>query len=453
MKYSSLFLYKVPPSVFLMLFMSNWVFSQNTLKINGGNLVASGNVHIVLNNTNFQNDGTFTQGTSTVHLKGNEPDAQSSIGGTNATTFYNLTVNKSANNAQLTQDITVTNDLTFTAGCLDIKNKTLNVTGNINYLATCFVKTSDVGVLKRSVGNTAVVFPVGINNITLLTLTNSGTADNFSVRVGNNVYANGLSGTIISSNVVNTTWYVTEEVTGGSTVNMTATWNGSNELTGFTRNNSYIQHYTSGAWQTTTGAAATGSNPYSISRNSITSFSPFAVASSGSPLPVELLSFTGKNTEGGNLLTWTTANETNNKGFDIERSNDGKTFGKLGWQDGQGNSKTPTSYTFIDNTPSVGLNYYRLKQWDFDGKYAFSKVIALNNDSKTALSVYPNPADEMLFVSTNQNKDMPYFLTNMLGQVVKTGVINTQATLDISSLISGTYFIKCNDVYVKFVKN
>jgi hypothetical protein len=178
-------------------------------------------------------------------------------------------------------------------------------------------------------------------------------------------------------------------------------------------------------------------------------------------LPIELLSFTGENTEGGNLLKWKTTSETNNKGFDVERSHQPPkgnipTWEKLGWQAGQGTTKTATNYTFTDQTPPLGaggLNYYRLKQVDFDGKQTYSKVIVLNNDSKMALSVYPNPTDDMLYVLTNINRDVPFIMTNMLGQVVKTGIINTQTTLDISGLLSGTYYIKCHEMYVKFIKN
>jgi hypothetical protein len=182
-------------------------------------------------------------------------------------------------------------------------------------------------------------------------------------------------------------------------------------------------------------------------------FTIFAAKGTEGALPIELLTFSGKNTEGGNLLTWTTASETNNKGFDIERSQDGKNFTKIGWVDGHGTTRVITHYNFMDNTSSVGIHYYRLKQWDFDGEYHFSKVIALNNDKQIRLTIYPNPTDGLLNILTNHEKEIPYSVSNMLGCVVKTGTVKAQVTLDVSELATGTYFIKCNDKVVKFVKN
>ena len=89
-------------------------------------------------------------------------------------------------------------------------------------------------------------------------------------------------------------------------------------------------------------------------------------------LPVELLSFEGKNTEGGNLLTWATANEVNNKGFDVERSTGNGDWETLGFV--KGNNKGST-YLFLDDKPTArfqtspsvrlpSVSYYRLRQID-----------------------------------------------------------------------------------------
>ena len=92
------------------------------------------------------------------------------------------------------------------------------------------------------------------------------------------------------------------------------------------------------------------------------------------PLPVELLSFTAIRRNDNVQLKWQTASETNNDFFNIERSEDGRHWQTLGKMDGAGNSSETLAYTWTDQSPLRGLSYYRLKQVDFDGRYAYSWV-------------------------------------------------------------------------------
>jgi Concanavalin A-like lectin/glucanases superfamily/Secretion system C-terminal sorting domain len=190
----------------------------------------------------------------------------------------------------------------------------------------------------------------------------------------------------------------------------------------------------------------------------VTGFSGFFVTASSTVLPIELLNFTGKNTEGGNLLTWTTANEKNNKGFDIERSSDSKTFEKIGFQAGHGTTNAANTYSFSDTYPVSFLNYYRLKQIDFDGKVEYSKVISIENKGKqTHLKVYPNPtAEGRISLEIPENTE-GVTIFNAIGQIIFQQQVKGQNLLpiDVSAWAQGVYFIKTNDNTegVKFVKN
>jgi Ig-like domain CHU_C associated/Secretion system C-terminal sorting domain len=186
---------------------------------------------------------------------------------------------------------------------------------------------------------------------------------------------------------------------------------------------------------------------------SVDGFSGFFVKTQSALLPVELLSFKGQYTEGGNFLTWKTASENNNKGFEIERSVDGQLFTKIGWLEGHGNSNILNSYSYLDKNPPQSINYYRLKQLDNSDKSTYSNVISLANEKIFTLKVYPNPANDVLSLSINQTGEYPYSITDMLGQIVKKGVIGEQSNINISTLSPGTYFLKCNETFVKFVKN
>ena len=161
-------------------------------------------------------------------------------------------------------------------------------------------------------------------------------------------------------------------------------------------------------------------------------------------LPVELLDFTGKNTEGGNLLTWTTANEVNNKGFEVHRLTINGQWLTLDFVATKGKA---AHYEFTDKAP-LSTSYYRLRQIDNDGKEVLSKVISIERKGNDKLKVYPNPVSNILTIETNSTSD--YQVINLLGQTVINGK-GAQA-IDVSALPKGNYCLKVGTQQVKFVK-
>lgn len=140
-------------------------------------------------------------------------------------------------------------------------------------------------------------------------------------------------------------------------------------------------------------------------------------------LPVTWYSFEGAAKEGYNEIEWKTASEENNEGFSIERSNDGLSFVEIGWANGNGTTTTQHAYTFEDNQPLEGVNYYRLKQVDFDGKFEYSEIISITSiatNVKEEIQLYPNPSREYVQVQTTSNDDPQMQLINVLaGQVIE----------------------------------
>ena len=162
-------------------------------------------------------------------------------------------------------------------------------------------------------------------------------------------------------------------------------------------------------------------------------------------LAVELLSFTGKTTEGANLLSWTTASETNNKGFQVERLNqETQDWDALGFK--TANQKA-SNYEFTDDAP-LSTSYYRLRQVDNDGHETLSKVLSVQRKNKEKLNVYPNPVSNVLTIGNAENED--FQIHNLLGQMVLSGK-NTQR-IDVSELPKGAYFLKIGTQQTKFVK-
>jgi len=99
------------------------------------------------------------------------------------------------------------------------------------------------------------------------------------------------------------------------------------------------------------------------------------------PLPIELLYFNGYKNEGFNLLEWSSATEINNDYYTIEKSTDGINWDILTTITGAGNSIVALRYTCQDESPKHQVNYYRLKQTDFDGQYKYHNIIAIDNSS------------------------------------------------------------------------
>lgn len=158
-----------------------------------------------------------------------------------------------------------------------------------------------------------------------------------------------------------------------------------------------------------------------------------------SSMPVTLVSFEGRSENNLTKLTWKTTSETNNKGFEIERSADARTFEKIGFVDGSGDSKEINTYHFTDLNPSV-TSYYRLKQLDYDGKFEYSKVISVKSGA-AIVKVFPNPAQDYLTISGISQKQ-PFSIVDGNGRVVIEGVVIDRQQINIRTLGAGRYVVR-----------
>ncbi|GAB1348092.1 hypothetical protein MASR1M107_03030 [Ignavibacteriales bacterium] len=111
-------------------------------------------------------------------------------------------------------------------------------------------------------------------------------------------------------------------------------------------------------------------------------------------LPVELTSFTALQSGETVVLDWTTATETNNLGFEVERSTDGLSFNKIGFVKGAGSTTDKQAYKFVDNSAPTGTIYYRLRQIDLNGEFAYSNSVEVDIATANTFSLqqnFPNP--------------------------------------------------------------
>ncbi|MBO9615553.1 MAG: T9SS type A sorting domain-containing protein [Dyadobacter sp.] len=164
--------------------------------------------------------------------------------------------------------------------------------------------------------------------------------------------------------------------------------------------------------------------------------------------PVTLISFEGKSQNDQTKLTWKTTSETNNQGFEIERSADARTFEKIGFVDGSGDTKENQFYHFTDVNP-LSMAYYRLKQLDYDGKFEYSKVIAVRA-GEGIVKMYPNPAQTELTVEGAAENEVVSVFT-LAGRPIVTGAKLSGGKFDVKDLKEGIYTIKIGDVAKKLL--
>ena len=161
-------------------------------------------------------------------------------------------------------------------------------------------------------------------------------------------------------------------------------------------------------------------------------------------MPVEFSKFLATAIKNTSILSFATASETNNAFFTIERSADGTSFDAIGEIKGAGNSNTTLSYDFTDERPFAGVNYYRIKQTDYDGQYSYSEIKSVRHKGISNVSITPRTTDGRLDITT-ELEDYTIAIYNVAGQEVKkmTGMSLDQS-ISIESLHAGVYFVKIN---------
>jgi hypothetical protein len=168
--------------------------------------------------------------------------------------------------------------------------------------------------------------------------------------------------------------------------------------------------------------------------------------SNNAPLPVTLTTFTAARRGSANELRWSTATELNNEGFAVERSGDSRRWSEIGWVEGHGSTQEPQRYAFTDVSPLEGLNYYRLRQQDYDGRYEYSPVVTVRRREASGFSVYPNPAQRQLWVQFERSTVHGQLrLLNARGEEVRAWhAAAVDGALDLAGLRPGLYALQWN---------
>jgi hypothetical protein len=417
---------------------------------------------------NYTNNSTTlpTFNPQTVYVfNGASPQTMSSS--TGGEIFTNLEIDNPSG-VTLNSQFTVSGVLTLTNGLLNTATGRVLALGtaastpggsNISYVNGPMVKK----------GNTAFEFPVGgggwfapIGISAPTTATNLITAEFFN--------ATPINPTSFNSPLTNVSvleyWTLSESVSTDVISNVTLYWQ-NGPLSGiynYTTPDLQVADYiTSGStWNDLGGTSVSGTFPGAgniTSSSSITGFTnlPITFGSTNvsiNPLPITLTDFTATYIQESNSVQvdWIVASQLNNKEFVIEKTLDGINYTEVATVPGAGTTPFSQSYSAIDNNPSTGISYYRLRQIDMDGNPTdFSPVsIMVGNNLVFSASLYPNPVVESAILNYKAENNEPVAVSifditgkevssNFFGQVVAG---ENNFNLNTSGLSRGIYFMQ-----------
>ena len=200
------------------------------------------------------------------------------------------------------------------------------------------------------------------------------------------------------------------------------------------------------------------SNPLEIDFPSVPDDNCFYTAAG--VLPVDLSRFSVTATEQGVLVEWETVRELNNDYFEIRHGTNHKEWEVIGEIQGAGTTEETVRYSFLDENPEPGDNYYLLNQTDYDGTRQMSQVAVVTVEgANNRLKIYPNPTSGNLTAVIDENADFPveisvFDATGRLLSVQET--YSSSETLDVSDLQNGFYYLQISDrkgtIAERFVK-
>ncbi len=413
-------------------------------------------------NNNTGGTNPFTEGVGVIKLIGT---TEQNVGGTSTTVFNDLEVNNTttAGGVTLTNIIYVANTLTLTDGVITTSSGSPLVmqAGSSSGAGSA---VSYVDGPMRKAGTTAFTFPLGNGGVwARLAIGTPSTNTTFEAQYINSSYNNtssmAVSPTPVLNNVSTIEYWNLTRYAGTGTATVTLYWENAARSAINNCTDLKLARWSGGAWENTFNTSGAGScsgtGAGSISSGAaMTSFAgPLTFGSllvdPTNPLPIDLVSFTAELRGSVVDLTWTTASELNNAYFTVEKSQDAVTFKKVVAVTGKGNSTSEMAYTATDYTPYFGFSYYRLKQTDFDGTYAYSDLVIVQNDKVMESSVFPNPVDGNSFnlrMNGVEGQTVLVTLYNSMGAQVyarpivqKTGAMT--ATITIPKLKPGLYIV------------
>jgi len=161
-------------------------------------------------------------------------------------------------------------------------------------------------------------------------------------------------------------------------------------------------------------------------------------------LPVTLKSFQAKRLENDVQVIWNTTSEKDSKSFEIQRSSNGLNWVEIGAVMANGNSEKEIIYTFTDQSPLKGQNFYRLKMVDLGGTFAYSRIVNVNIAGQDLVDPFPNPVTDKLNLRADLKKLSSIEISNVAGKRFYMSD-SAEQEINVKQFPSGVYMLKVND--------
>lgn len=417
--------------------------SAYDLTINAGAQVTITSTNTLDIFDNLSNSGTFSTNTSTVTLRGCTNNKNIVIA-SNPQTFHNLSVSNT-NGVELNGEFHIKGQGTLTTGIIDYQTASSVLIFDDNATVANASAVSFVRGKVRKDGNDAFIFPIGVGSLYKpLTITAPSVIDEFTASY---VYSSSAGiGTARASSIKTLSgceyWSLTHP--NGAMTKVTLSWNSGDCLPAseYVTDPTYLlvsywdgSKWTDSGQDNVTGTAASGE----VRSNTLASSGYFTLASNNfvNPLPVELADLKAETQRASVEVLWKTYSENDTHVFEVERADSTLQFSSIGTINAAGTSKQTLSYAFDDITPSQGLNYYRIKTVDLNGKAEYSRIVAAKYESENGLVLYPNPVKqgEQIHITRKQRL---VIIDPLKGTLIMD--VSNQSFIPTTQLKPGVYF-------------
>lgn len=428
------------------------------VSVNGDLILTSGTLDVTTGNYNITvkkniiANSTLNNRSNTVSVNGS---ALQTISGTNAITFYRLTVNNAAG-LQLQNAASVNNLLTFTNGLISTDNTnkltlgsaaTTTGANNTRYINGPLSKTfaSIANTFTYPIGGSGLYRPVilDISQSTASPTTYTGEMINGAPPTAT------LPPTLTS--VYSSRYYKVSKSIGANVTSASVTLSYDIEEGIISGPNTRVAQRNGGNWVDLGGSGSGNPSGNVRSTSNFTTFNEFVLADNTSALPVSLVSFKGVINSGIVKLQWVTNNEINIDHYQIEKSVTGNAWNTAGSLLAFSNSQQQNSYVYNDKDPYSGKSYYRLKIIDKNQTIKYSDIISIYNSSpeKLKITLRPSLSDSrqsalmIKDIRFEQNEKVVIRVFNSNGSLVLKKVCTAQAQLplDFHNLSDGMYVI------------
>ncbi|WMN11424.1 T9SS type A sorting domain-containing protein [Marivirga salinae] len=437
--------------------LDNLILSSGSLRLEGNDMTINGSINSTAGllsgniNSNLTINGAGAAGSLQISTTDN--------------VFNNFEINRTAGELTIQNDLRIAGILSLTEGVISTNDRIWVENTDPNAISAFSTSSYINGQLRRCVtAGQSYNFPVGSPNHlenALISFTSISAATCIDAEFNPGLTGNGPTGLTIGSNevtgVLDYGFWTIEPTNLSSVIEYDISLTSIGHTNGDAADNHVVLKRGTDAddWAivgnySSANAGGSFTDPITVSRSGLNSFSDFSVGvSTEGPLPINLLYFKGELKNNYTKLSWETSSEINNDYFEIQKSKDCENFEPIGTVEGNGTTNSKSNYAYSDYSVNSGKTYYRFKQLDYDGQFSYSPIVNIDYQNRNGqLVLAPNPAqNEVQILLENSNVlNCNVAIYDQMGKLMIQENFdlkdNPDVKLDISLLVTGVYQIR-----------